>query len=159
MAAMLSRSQCVKINLTGAGCRIYTQIAKFMGPIWDPPSSCRPQMGTMLVPWTLPPGYASTHWAIICSDSALSTVRSHCPMQCWFILNRTPQNKLKLELNQYAKFSSTRTHYKMPCTNGSHLISLSICYFINKRTSHERHGVSNHRQLHWLSKCLFRLTA
>ena len=32
---------------------IYSQIAKFMGPTWDPPGSCRLQMGPMLVPWTL----------------------------------------------------------------------------------------------------------
>ena len=31
-----------------------TQIAKFMGPTWGPPGSCRPQMGPMLAPWTLP---------------------------------------------------------------------------------------------------------
>ena len=29
------------------------QIAKFMGPIWGPPGSCRPQMGPMSAPWTL----------------------------------------------------------------------------------------------------------
>ena len=33
--------------------RKHSQIAKFMGPTWDPPGSCRPQMGPMLVPWTL----------------------------------------------------------------------------------------------------------
>ena len=31
---------------------ITSQIAKFMGPTWDPPGSCRPQMGPMLAPWT-----------------------------------------------------------------------------------------------------------
>ena len=30
-----------------------THIAKFMGPIWGPPGSCRPQIGPMLAPWTL----------------------------------------------------------------------------------------------------------
>ena len=30
-----------------------SQIAKFMGPAWGPPGSCRPQMGPMLAPWTL----------------------------------------------------------------------------------------------------------
>ena len=30
-----------------------SQIAKFMGPTWSPPGSCRPQMGPMLAPWTL----------------------------------------------------------------------------------------------------------
>ena len=29
------------------------QIAKFMGPTWGPPGSCRPQMCPMLAPWTL----------------------------------------------------------------------------------------------------------
>ena len=29
------------------------QTAKFMGPTWGPPGSCRPQMGPMLAPWTL----------------------------------------------------------------------------------------------------------
>ena len=29
------------------------QIAKFIGPIWGPPGSCRPQMGPILAPWIL----------------------------------------------------------------------------------------------------------
>ena len=31
----------------------WSQIAKFMGPAWGPPGSCRSQMGPMLAPWTL----------------------------------------------------------------------------------------------------------
>ena len=34
-----------------------SQIAKFMGPTWGPPGSCRPQMGPLLAPWTLLSGY------------------------------------------------------------------------------------------------------
>ena len=34
-----------------------TQIARFVGPTWGPPGSCRPQMGLMLTPWTLLYGY------------------------------------------------------------------------------------------------------
>ena len=30
-----------------------SQIAKFIGPTWDPPGSYRPQMGPMLAPGTL----------------------------------------------------------------------------------------------------------
>ena len=30
--------------------------SKFMGPTWDPPGSCRLQMGPMLAPWTLHSG-------------------------------------------------------------------------------------------------------
>ena len=48
---------------------IHTQIAKFMGPTWGPPGSCRPQMGPMLAPWTLLSGYSQSwhchlHWGI-----------------------------------------------------------------------------------------------
>ena len=32
---------------------IISQIAKFIGPTWGPPGSCRPQMGPMLASWTL----------------------------------------------------------------------------------------------------------
>ena len=38
---------------------IPSQIAKLMGPTWDPPGSCRPQMGPMLAPWTLLSGLPS----------------------------------------------------------------------------------------------------
>ena len=31
-------------------------VARFMGPTWGPPGSCRPQMGPMLVPWTFRSG-------------------------------------------------------------------------------------------------------
>ena len=31
----------------------HSQIARFMGPTWGPPGSCRPQMGPILAPWTL----------------------------------------------------------------------------------------------------------
>ena len=34
------------------------QIAKFMGPTWGPPGSCRPHVGPMLAPWTLLSGSA-----------------------------------------------------------------------------------------------------
>ena len=37
-----------------------TQIAKFLGPTWGPPGSCRPQVGPMLAPWTLLLGYISS---------------------------------------------------------------------------------------------------
>ena len=33
------------------------QIARFMGPTWGPPGSCRSQKGPMLAPWTLLSGH------------------------------------------------------------------------------------------------------
>ena len=43
----------------------YAQIAKFMGPTWGPPGSCRPQMGPILSTWTLLSGcifIGFSHW-------------------------------------------------------------------------------------------------
>ena len=36
-----------------------SQIARFMGPTWDPPGADRTQVGPMLAPWTLLSGYAT----------------------------------------------------------------------------------------------------
>ena len=36
-----------------------TQIAKFMGPTWGPPGSCRPQMSPILAPQTLLSGHCT----------------------------------------------------------------------------------------------------
>ena len=43
------------------------QIAKFMGPTWGPPGSCRPQMGPLLAPWILLSG-----WVIVVKVTAVS---------------------------------------------------------------------------------------
>ena len=39
-----------------------SQIAGFMGPTWDPPGSCWPQMCLMLAPWTLLSGITCLLW-------------------------------------------------------------------------------------------------
>ena len=44
---------CWKSGEAAAEPWVGSQIAKFMGPTWGPPGSCRPQMGPMLAPWTL----------------------------------------------------------------------------------------------------------
>ena len=44
---------------------IRTQIAKFKGPTWGPPGSCRPQMGPTLAPWTLLSGYYLFHILVV----------------------------------------------------------------------------------------------
>ena len=42
-----------------------TQIAKFKGPTWGPHGSCWPQMGPMLIPWTLLSGrLILSHWML-----------------------------------------------------------------------------------------------
>ena len=40
--------------------------AKFMGPTWGPPGSCRPQMGPMLASWTLLSGMLSNDLVLDC---------------------------------------------------------------------------------------------
>ena len=50
----------------------HTQIARFMGPTWEPPGTDSTQVGPMLVPWTLLSGYASLNYAIIGSHHGLS---------------------------------------------------------------------------------------
>ena len=48
------------------------QIAKFIGPSWGTTGSCRPQMGPMLVPWTLLSG------ALLCRKCQLTIHSSWC---------------------------------------------------------------------------------
>ena len=58
----------------------WSQIAKFMGPTWGPPGSCRPQMGPVLAPWTLLWGkslWLSYEW--VCSGCQWATC---LPCQC-----------------------------------------------------------------------------
>ena len=55
----------------------YTQIAKFMGPTWGPPGSCRTQMGPMLASWTLLSGH------LLCEVTQMRPVR--CCLQVSFM--------------------------------------------------------------------------
>ena len=76
--------------------RFISEIAKFMGPTWGPPGSCRSQMGPVLAPWTLLSGFmswtysceeemgdgyhSSRWWAVVC------TVLSHHLSQNWLAI-------------------------------------------------------------------------
>ena len=61
-----------------------THLAKFMGPTWGPPGSCRPQMGPMLALWTLLSGYVIIYTEIYGMQIDASTT-----MQCtWTVLIR-----------------------------------------------------------------------
>ena len=48
---------CVCTQILYVPVWIFSQIAKFMGPTWGPPGSCRPQVGPMLATWTLLSGF------------------------------------------------------------------------------------------------------
>ena len=70
---------------------ITPQIAKFMGPTWGPPGSCRPQMGPMLAPWTLLSGTvarsSNLHNGISYTNETASLYWTW-PLICWPILGQ-----------------------------------------------------------------------
>ena len=57
-----------------------TEIAKFMGPTWGPPGSCRSQLGPMLASWTLLSGngYQFGRWSIRENASMNRTENMRC---------------------------------------------------------------------------------
>ena len=77
------------------------QIAKFMGPTWVPPGSCRPQMGPMLAPWTLLSGRVRQ----------ISTVSGEqAVMPVIFAFDRTASTLIQLWHNV---ISDTNIYHKM----------------------------------------------
>ena len=61
-----------------------TQIARFMGPTWGPPGSCRPQMGPMLAQWTLLSGNI---FILIQTPKAHFNIKTIFPATGIFIIN------------------------------------------------------------------------
>ena len=58
-------SSCTLCKLGSTSIMIGSQIAKFMGPTWGPPGSCRPQMGSMLAPWALLSGIVGVIFSLV----------------------------------------------------------------------------------------------
>ena len=63
--------------------RMITQIAKFMGPIWGPPGSCRPQMGPMFAPWTLLSGVVCFKLRCLLQSNHISRALWHVRHFCY----------------------------------------------------------------------------
>ena len=81
-----SREKCLKtaVTLSWSKCvNSGTQIARFMGPTWGPPGSCRPQMGPMLAPWTLLSG-----WPIISGRCQYLCLSMHHDHQVYLSIDR-----------------------------------------------------------------------
>ena len=78
------------------------QIARFMGPMWGPPGSCRPQMGPVLAPLTLLSGSAASRWLDDgkCWVRAISQNKSPCGYKCMDDISFG---------SQYYKFRNTTT--------------------------------------------------
>ena len=50
--------------------------AKFIGPAWGPPGSCRPQMGPMLAPWAFLSGMSALSGDLSTVDIVMAMLRS-----------------------------------------------------------------------------------
>ena len=61
----------MSLKIMGKPWLLISQIARIVGPTWDPPGSCRPQMGPMLAPWILLSGmFYYSHCFVTKSQSA-----------------------------------------------------------------------------------------
>ena len=91
----------------GAPGEEHTQIARFMGPTWGTPGSCRPQMGPILAPWTLLSGYAHLKWVII-APVACCLLGASPWLQCllivsWTFGNSKIWNKIHVQWSSFNK--------------------------------------------------------
>ena len=89
----------------------YAQVAKFMGPTWSPPGSCRPQIGSMLDTWTLQSGYVSKCRSILslCDTTELIHNGNHI----------IPSYSSNFHL--YLHFHSRHAYYVFKSTPPSHV--------------------------------------
>ena len=113
-----------------------SQIAKFMGPTWGPPGSCRPQMGPMLAPWTLLSGMVTQN------GIKLSTIEPYVRNDLYEIC----EILFPLAICLCEQCSST-----------THLWNhRSITQTIITMTYYGRDGISNHQPYHCLLNRFFR---
>ena len=75
-----------------------TQIAKFTGPTWGLPGSCRPQMGPMWAPWTLLSGKFYTVSSLL-QHSQQTPHNSSVGENCWCFCEPYPRGHMKNVLN------------------------------------------------------------
>ena len=71
-------------------CIVGTQIARFIGPTWGPPGSCRPQMGPMLARWTLLSGYFTCYGLVL---QCISNLNKIAPRVVTNILNSVKNSR------------------------------------------------------------------
>ena len=81
-----------------------SQIAKFMGPTWGPPWSCRPQMGPMLAPQTLLSGLFSSVSFLWCwGNGMIDTVSVKQPSGIFYM---NTLSTLKTKIIHFTTLSS-----------------------------------------------------
>ena len=111
-----------------------TQIGKFMGPTWGPPGSCRPQMGPVLVPWTLLSGLRFTE--AMMRKKSVHVCPLYCPANCSL---SSKHNEASTKLPTFLmRFPKLKWLYSLQWRHKGHDV------------------VSDHQPHHCLLNCLFR---
>ena len=103
-------------------------MAKSMGPTWGPPGSCRPQMSSLMAPWTLLSGYRFTtliKHTILWEPGWLST--RHFP-RCW-------QVQLFIAITPYPLQSRHMTIMTSQITGNATICSAACSGKITKKTT------------------------
>ena len=96
---------------------IITQIARFMGPTWGPPGSCRTQMGPMIAPWTLLLRYSD--WKVMGEEAPWTTLIHHVfgSLYQWPMLTSSMESRLQLytiDIWSHCRlWSNTGSHTRM----------------------------------------------
>ena len=90
-----------------------SQIARFMGPTWGPPRSCRPQMGPVLAPWTLLSGVLLPEkkvWSrISCNLLAASRTQSSSPPWSFSRIHSVSKSQLTADISDENKHPNIYT--------------------------------------------------
>ena len=92
--------------------RIVYRIAKFMGPTWGPPGSCRPQMDLMLAPWTLLSGILFHH-----CEMGHVTPWSLLGLLSWWTITATHLEQVPIQMS-YRDFTWLRGYQESTPKNG-----------------------------------------
>ena len=109
-----------------------SQIAKFIGPTWGPPGSCRPQMGLMLSPWTLLSGQLV--WANIVKNISWGVGVAHCCQEINIVSGSTTWTlqcyhhddlKLKICSHHCSRWSPCGVWWTASCN--SRVFSFPVC--------------------------------
>ena len=115
---------------------VNTQIAKFMGPTWGPPGTCRPQMGPILAPRTLLSGTTSPLVEVVIDVTPANKVQQFCMESllgrlyiCWNI-------KVPRHWPLWGEFTGNRRFHLMTS-------SWFTCFFGNQTLRLERAGADH----------------
>ena len=125
------------------GCTlVYTLIARFMGPTWDPSGADRTQMGPLLVPWTLLSGYINTTSCTLKLHAIILIQTEHTHRQHLAYVDHCNQRHMDIHVSIYACTQMWWYIYILSMSNGGKAMD-------SKRAIRRRKGVQ-HRPTKYL---------